>query len=146
MTSAQCFALFRPCALFPKTNTAHPCSPRAPQLFRSFSPQSIASASLGQVRGGLGWGGEGLTLGDYQDSPGHRSQVYKATTHEGLELAVKVQRPGALRQCLLDGSVRPAGIVRDSGSVGANVYLRIRGRCGTWGSRDQGKVWDSSQV
>ena len=25
--------------------------------------------------------------------------------HDGREIAVKVQRPGALRQCLLDGSV-----------------------------------------
>merc|ERR1719201_528361 len=53
--------------------------PNGPTLFKSLSRDCIASASLGQV--------------------------YRGTTHEGLEIAVKVQRPSALRQCLLDGSV-----------------------------------------
>lgn len=55
------------------------CAADGPTLFRSMSVDCIASASLGQV--------------------------YRGTTHEGLEIAIKVQRPGALRQCLLDGSV-----------------------------------------
>ena len=50
-----------------------------PTLFRQLTPDCIASASLGQV--------------------------YRATLHDGREAAIKVQRPGALRQCLLDGSV-----------------------------------------
>lgn len=33
------------------------------------------------------------------------SKVYRATMLDGREVAVKVQRPGALRQCLLDASV-----------------------------------------
>jgi len=53
--------------------------PDGPTLFRSLTVDPIASASLGQV--------------------------YRGTTHDGLEIAVKVQRPSALRQCLLDGSV-----------------------------------------
>ena len=55
------------------------CDPDGPTLFRALSKDCIASASLGQV--------------------------YRGTTHDGQEVAVKVQRPGALRQCLLDGSV-----------------------------------------
>lgn len=50
-----------------------------PPLFAKLSETCIASASLGQV--------------------------YRGTTHAGLEIAVKVQRPDALEQCLLDGSV-----------------------------------------
>merc|ERR1719163_1088643 len=53
--------------------------PDGPTLFKALSRSCIASASLGQV--------------------------YRGTTHEGLEIAVKVQRPDALRRCLLDGSV-----------------------------------------
>ena len=53
--------------------------PNGPTLFKALTKDCIASASLGQV--------------------------YRGTTHEGLEIAVKVQRPSALRQCLLDGSV-----------------------------------------
>ena len=53
--------------------------PDGPTLFKSLSATCIASASLGQV--------------------------YKGETHDGRPIAVKVQRPGALRQCLLDGSV-----------------------------------------
>merc|ERR1719201_2180350 len=53
--------------------------PDGPFLFKSLTKDCIASASLGQV--------------------------YRGTTHEGLEIAVKVQRPDALKQCLLDGSV-----------------------------------------
>ena len=55
------------------------CDPDGPTLFRALTADCIASASLGQV--------------------------YRGTTHDGQEIAVKVQRPGALRQCLLDGSV-----------------------------------------
>jgi len=55
------------------------CDPDAPPLFANLSSTCIASASLGQV--------------------------YRATTHAGREIAVKVQRPDALRRCLLDGSV-----------------------------------------
>lgn len=53
--------------------------PDAKPLFKALTKDCIASASLGQV--------------------------YRGTTHDGLEIAVKVQRPSALRQCLLDGSV-----------------------------------------
>lgn len=53
--------------------------PDAPPLFAKLTADCIASASLGQV--------------------------YRGTMHDGREIAVKVQRPGALRQCLLDGSV-----------------------------------------
>ena len=53
--------------------------PDGPMLFKALTKDCIASASLGQV--------------------------YRGTTHDGLEIAVKVQRPSALRQCLLDGSV-----------------------------------------
>ena len=42
----------------------------SPTLFASITPTPVAAASLGQV--------------------------YKATTHEGVEVAVKVQRPDAL--------------------------------------------------
>jgi predicted unusual protein kinase regulating ubiquinone biosynthesis (AarF/ABC1/UbiB family) len=55
------------------------CDPNGPTLFKRLSADCIASASLGQV--------------------------YRGETHDGQEIAVKVQRPGALRQCLLDGSV-----------------------------------------
>ena len=55
------------------------CDPNGPTLFAKLSETCIASASLGQV--------------------------YRGTTHDGQEIAVKVQRPDALEQCLLDGSV-----------------------------------------
>ena len=51
----------------------------APPLFKYLSKDCIASASLGQV--------------------------YRGELHNGTQVAVKVQRPGALRQCLLDGAV-----------------------------------------
>ena len=50
-----------------------------PYIFANLSKTCIASASLGQV--------------------------YRGTTHAGNEIAVKVQRPDALEQCLLDGAV-----------------------------------------
>jgi len=53
--------------------------PNGPMLFKSLTKDCIASASLGQV--------------------------YRGEMHDGTEIAVKVQRPNALRQCLLDGSV-----------------------------------------
>ena len=53
--------------------------PDGPTLFKSLTKDCIASASLGQV--------------------------YRGEMHDGREIAVKVQRPSALRQCLLDGSV-----------------------------------------
>lgn len=55
------------------------CDPTAPPLFAKMTSTCIASASLGQV--------------------------YRGTTHQGREIAVKVQRPDALRRCLLDASV-----------------------------------------
>jgi predicted unusual protein kinase regulating ubiquinone biosynthesis (AarF/ABC1/UbiB family) len=53
--------------------------PEGKPLFASLSDEPIASASLGQV--------------------------YKGLTHEGVEVAVKVQRPGAMRQVALDFAV-----------------------------------------
>ncbi|CAE8689934.1 unnamed protein product, partial [Polarella glacialis] len=52
------------------------CDPTAAPLFAACSADPVASASLGQV--------------------------YKATTHDGVEVAVKVQRPGVARQLGLD--------------------------------------------
>lgn len=60
------------------------CSADNPPLFRKLSADCIASASLGQV--------------------------YKAETMDGREVAVKVQRPTALRQCLLDASIITVGL------------------------------------
>ena len=88
------------------------CDPHGPTLFANLSRTCIASASLGQVYRGTAHAGLGL-------SPLHLPctspipplylpdicQVYRGTTHAGREIAVKVQRPDALEQCLLDGSV-----------------------------------------
>eukprot|EP00930_Biecheleria_cincta_P014262 TRINITY_DN12355_c0_g2_i1.p1 TRINITY_DN12355_c0_g2~~TRINITY_DN12355_c0_g2_i1.p1 ORF type:complete len:726 (-),score=110.04 TRINITY_DN12355_c0_g2_i1:57-2234(-) len=52
------------------------CDTEGQPLFRSFSLEPVAAASLGQV--------------------------YRVTTHEGLQLALKVQRPGVARQLALD--------------------------------------------
>ena len=51
----------------------------AKPLFAEFGHTSVAAASLGQV--------------------------YKARTWDGRDIAVKVQRPDAMRRCLLDGAV-----------------------------------------
>lgn len=53
--------------------------PNAKPLFAEIGETSVAAASLGQV--------------------------YKAKTHDGRDIAVKVQRPDAMRRCLLDGAV-----------------------------------------
>mmetsp|Transcript_30244 Transcript_30244/g.66323 ORF Transcript_30244/g.66323 Transcript_30244/m.66323 type:complete len:865 (-) Transcript_30244:961-3555(-) len=53
--------------------------PDAPPLFAAISDGPIASASLGQV--------------------------YRVRSHEGVDMAVKVQRPGAVRQVTLDFAV-----------------------------------------
>ena len=75
------------------------CNPDAPPLFAKLSPTCIASASLGQV--------------------------YRGTTHEGLEIAVKVQRPDALRRCLLDGSVLIAALKAIQGRYWNGDLLEI---------------------
>jgi predicted unusual protein kinase regulating ubiquinone biosynthesis (AarF/ABC1/UbiB family) len=53
--------------------------PNAKPLFAEIGETSVAAASLGQV--------------------------YKAKTNDGRDIAVKVQRPDAMRRCLLDGAV-----------------------------------------
>ena len=58
--------------------------PNAPPVFARLSEQPIASASLGQV--------------------------YRGQTHDGREVAVKVQRPGAVRQVALDFAVLIVGL------------------------------------
>ena len=63
--------------------------PDGPPLFKALTADCIASASLGQV--------------------------YRGTMHDGREIAVKVQRPGALRQCLLDGAAPRASLVAGFG-------------------------------
>eukprot|EP00965_Chrysotila_dentata_P261820 6214373-Pleurochrysis_carterae.AAC.12 len=71
----------------------------AKPLFAHLSADPIASASLGQV--------------------------YRGATHEGVEVAVKVQRPDALRQCLLDGCVVIAVLSALQGKWGAGDLLEI---------------------
>ena len=68
-------------------------------LFASISPEPIASASLGQV--------------------------YRGTTHEGIEVAIKVQRPTALRQCMLDAAVFIGALGRIQGFWGNGDLLEI---------------------
>jgi len=68
-------------------------------LFAALSPEPIASASLGQV--------------------------YRGTTHEGIEIALKVQRPAALKQCLLDGVVLIGVLGQVQGLWGNGDLLEI---------------------
>jgi len=77
------------------------CSAQGEPLFAAVSPEPIASASLGQV--------------------------YRGTTHEGTEVAIKVQRPSALRQCILDAAV----------FIG--VFKRVQG---LWGNGDLLEILD----
>jgi len=58
------------------TTTTNGTASIKPALFKYLSPEPIASASLGQV--------------------------YKATTHDGMSIAVKVQRPNALSLIAID--------------------------------------------
>jgi len=58
--------------------------PNHPPLFASITPQPVAAASLGQV--------------------------YQATTLDGRTVAVKVQRPGSLRQVALDWTCWAMGL------------------------------------
>lgn len=74
-------------------------SPGDATLFASISPEPIASASLGQV--------------------------YRGTTHEGIEVAIKVQRPTALRQCMLDAAVFIGALGRIQGFWGNGDLLEI---------------------
>ena len=75
------------------------CDADAPPFFAKLSETCIASASLGQV--------------------------YRGTTHDGLEIAVKVQRPDALRRCLLDGSVIIAALKAITGRFWNGDLLAI---------------------
>ena len=70
-----------------------------PPLFAALGSTCIASASLGQV--------------------------YRGEMHDGREVAVKVQRPGALRQCLLDGSVIITALKLIQGKVWEGDLLGI---------------------
>ena len=70
-----------------------------PTLFAALSPEPIASASLGQV--------------------------YRGRTHEGVEVAIKVQRPTALRQCILDAAVFIGALGRIQGFWGNGDLLEI---------------------
>jgi len=74
-------------------------SPDDPTLFAAVSAEPIASASLGQV--------------------------YRGTTHEGVEVAIKVQRPTALRQCMLDAAVFIGALGRIQGYWGNGDLLDI---------------------
>ncbi|CAE8621473.1 unnamed protein product, partial [Polarella glacialis] len=67
------------------------CDPSLPPLFASISRLPVAAASLGQV--------------------------YQARTHEGLLLAVKVQRPGVARSVALDWACL---------YLGTGIYRAIR--------------------
>ncbi|CAE7253365.1 unnamed protein product, partial [Symbiodinium pilosum] len=71
--------------LVPNGHTSEDGDPTGPPLFAEISPQPIAAASLGQV--------------------------YYAKTWDGREVAVKVQRPGSLRQVALDWTCWALGLM-----------------------------------
>lgn len=72
----------------------------APPLFAAVSPDPVAAASLGQV--------------------------YRGTTLEGQEVAIKVQRPGALRQVALDWTCWCLGLsILDEYWGGGREYSKI---------------------